>query len=102
MIDTPLWDKRIEQRIKIDKQKYYGGFAVGRDRSIFKEELEQLEKIYQEIIDNSMKELDIISPPLISFMKRFIEHYETIESFGDKLDELKYKRKGDEDDEEED
>lgn len=78
------------------KLKYYAGFSypkkIKREKEMFKEELEDLEKMYIEKLKIAQSEMEYINPSLVHYMKEFIQHYEEEQKIKIKLESLQHKK----------
>jgi hypothetical protein len=86
------WDQTsLEER-----KKYYQGFAYRKpqpmEKEMYKEELEDLEKIYIEKLKAAKETMEYINPSLVHYMKKFIETYEEECNMNSKLSNLRYKK----------
>jgi hypothetical protein len=72
----------------IYEQKYYEGFNLGRERAMFKEELQDLEVVYKTALRNYAKEVEEILPTLLHYMDKFLTVHKQNEAIREKLDNL--------------
>lgn len=84
---TKCW-KKYWRQCEIDRQKYYEGFNVGREKTMFKEELEDLEQVYITALENYEKEIEEILPSHMYYMERFLVLKKKHEAISEKLEAL--------------
>lgn len=82
-----VWD-RYYKNAAIDRQKYYEGFNVGREKVMFQQELKDLETVYRSALDNYEKELEEILPSHLYYMEKFLTLKKQSEAISDKLEDL--------------
>jgi hypothetical protein len=75
----------------IEEQKYYEGFNVGRERHMFKDEIQDVHNVYVNALNEIDEELESVQPVLLNYMKDFIKLHENREIFVEKLETLKCK-----------
>src|SRR5215510_3904071 len=84
------WDK-ARRRAEIVERKYYGGFQVGKDKSLFKEELDTLEDSYLDSIENITEEINDSLDDLVDSLEDFCALYRKGKAIREKLEDLQYK-----------
>jgi hypothetical protein len=82
-----IWDRYFKM-CEIDRQKYYEGFNVGREKQMFKEELEDLETVYKTALKNYHQEVEDVLPSLLHYMEKFLILHKQNEAIREKLDVL--------------
>lgn len=76
------------RRDEIMSRKYYEGFNTGREQTMFKEELEDLEIVYKTALKNYAKEVEEVLPSLLYFMEKFLIVHKQNEAIREKLEDL--------------
>ena len=84
---SKIWARHFRRRA-IDRQKYYEGFNVGREKQMFKEELKDLEIVYKTALKNYAKEVEDVLPSLLHYMEKFLVVHKQNEAIREKLDNL--------------
>lgn len=64
------------------------GFNTGREQTMFKEELEDLEIVYKTALKNYAKEVEEVLPSLLYFMEKFLIVHKQNEAIREKLEDL--------------
>lgn len=82
-----VWD-RYYKNCAIDRQKYYEGFNVGREKVMFQQELKDLETVYKTALENYAKEVEDVLPSLLHYMEKFLTLHKQNEAIRDKLEDL--------------
>lgn len=82
-----VWD-RYFKNCEIDRQKYYEGFNVGREKEMFQEELKDLELVYKHSLVQVSKQIEDCLPSLLHYMEEFVDLNKQSEAIRDKLDTL--------------
>lgn len=80
--------KRFHMLEEIEKRKYYEGFKVGREKKMFEEELNDLEKSYKAVLGHIHKQVEDCLPSLLHYMEEFVTLHKQNEEVRDKLDAL--------------
>lgn len=78
------WDRYYKQ-CEIDRQKYYEGFNVGREKQMFQEELQDLETVYKSALKNTAQDIEEILPSLLHYMEKFVNANKQSEAIREKL-----------------
>lgn len=84
---SKVWD-RYYKNCEIDRQKYFEGFNVGREKQMFQQELKDLETVYKTALDNYAKEVEDVLPTLLYYMEKFLTLHKQNEAISDKLEDL--------------
>jgi len=74
----------------VQKHKYYKGFNVSDED--FKEEIEQLEKIYRQSLKEEQEDLDSSMDWMVCNMEAFVTRYKKVQEIKEKLELLEYKK----------
>jgi hypothetical protein len=72
----------------IERQKYYEGFNVGREKKMFQEELKDLEIIYKRDLIQLQRKVENCLPALLYYMEEFLNLHKQNEEVREKLDVL--------------
>jgi hypothetical protein len=84
------WDKLYMMR-EIDIQKYFEGFKYGREKTMFKEELDDLEKVYANAVNTANEQIADMLPSLLHYMEEFVCMHKGLEKVQEKLEVLREK-----------
>ena len=75
----------------IAERAYYEGFKPARERVMFKEEIEDIEKVYEKVLASTEESLLDMNPLLLDQMQEFIDLHAKKEMVSKKLESLKVK-----------
>lgn len=84
---SKIW-ARYYRNEAVERQKYFEGFNVGREKKMFKEELNDLETVYKTALENYAKEIEDVLPSLLHYMERFLKVHKQNEAISEKLEVL--------------
>lgn len=87
MKGSKVWATHFRNQ-KIDRQKYYEGFNVGREKTMFQDELKDLEIQYKDTLVNLHKKVEDCLPSLLYYMEEFVTLHKHNEAIREKLDAL--------------
>ena len=83
--------KKLDIQREIDRKKYFEGFNVGREKQMFKEELDDLEKVYEHSLNGAKRKIEDVLPSLLHYMEEFVCANKALEGVEEKLDVLREK-----------
>ena len=69
-------------------RKYYKGFNKMTYDHILKDEIAELEKVYDDSLIDMRKKVDKILPTLLHYMREFVELYDAIVAIEEKIEVL--------------
>ena len=84
---SKVWAKYFRDQV-IERRKYYEGFNVGKEKTMFQEELQDLEVVYKTALKNYAKEVEETLPSLLYYMEKFLTVHKQNEVVREKLDAL--------------
>lgn len=82
---------KLNRLYEIEYRKYFEGFNVGKEKKMFKEELDDIEKIYVTALEDGKKEMDRRLNSLVHYFRNFLDHYDAQETIEEKLEALRAK-----------
>lgn len=84
---TKVWAAKA-RRDEVEHRKYYQGFNFGREKTMFQDELGDLEIVYKTALKNYAKEVEDVLPSLLYYMEKFLTVHKHNEAIREKLDIL--------------
>ena len=87
------------RRDLVEEMKYYAGFALGRERKMFENELNDLNKLYARDIESIEQDMKECLRPLLHVMEIFVKLHKAHAELEEKIDTLKQKLEPREDNE---
>lgn len=94
-IDTKDLQKYLET--KLDRpspeaiRKYFKGFNKMRQENMFNEELDDIQQVYKLSRDEKSNEADTILSILVLYMRKYVDAYDAVNVFDEKIEALEAK-----------
>lgn len=94
--------KNLLRKLDVAEQAYYEGFKPGREKVMFEQEIDDIEKVYEKIVKDVDESIEDILPSLLHYMELFVQMHAKKDSVAEKLATLKVKLGKDKKEEKED
>lgn len=83
--------RRYIREMAIAERGYYEGFKPAKERVMFKEEIEDIENVYQSVLNSTNDALEDMLPTILHYMEEFVNLHAKRDAVGEKLATLKIK-----------
>lgn len=83
--------RRYIREMAIAERAYYEGFKPAKEKVMFKEEIDDIEKVYEQAVVDTDQEIKQILPSLLHYMGEFYDLHSKRDIMTEKLEVLRTK-----------